>query len=166
MGAAGTSSPMDEALATTLAALARSDVTLVGADGSLVASTLTPDSAATLVAALARGGSLAVSDKVEEVASDDGPIWVAVAPVADAGTVLFSRAVAQELAALPGVRRSALLAGLLTLVLALGVGTLVAGSLTRPVRGLADASVRLADGDFTSPVSNPACELALRFFLG
>ena len=152
MGAAGTSSPMDEALATTLAALARSDVTLVGADGSLVASTLTPDSAATLVAALARGGSLAVSDKVEEVASDDGPIWVAVAPVADAGTVLFSRAVAQELAALPGVRRSALLAGLLTLVLALGVGTLVAGSLTRPVRGLADASVRLADGDFTSPV--------------
>jgi signal transduction histidine kinase len=158
MGAAGTSSPMDEALATTLAALARSDVTLVGADGSLVASTLTPDSAGTLIAALDRGGSVAVSDKVEEVSSELGPVWVAVAPVADAGTVLFSRAVDQELAALPGVRRSALLAGLLTLVLALGMGALVAGSLTRPVRGLADAAVRLADGDFTSPVPEARIE--------
>jgi signal transduction histidine kinase len=65
---------------------------------------------------------------------------------------LFSRTVDQELAVLPGVRRSALLAGLLTLVLALGVGAVVALSLSRPVRGLAAAAGRVAEGDFDAPV--------------
>jgi signal transduction histidine kinase len=79
-------------------------------------------------------------------------MWVASGDLAGAGTVLFSRSVDEELAALPAVRRSAMLAGLLTLVLALGVGTLVASTLTRPVRGLAAAAGRVAEGDFESPV--------------
>lgn len=160
MGGAGTSSPMDATLATTLAALARADVTVIGTDGSLVASTLDPDSAspADLVAAVHNGPSTPVSDKVLELETERGATWVAVAPVAGAGTVVFSRSVSEELAALPGVRRSALIAGLLTLVLALGVGVIVAGSLTRPVGGLAAASVRLADGDFAAPVPTSAID--------
>ena len=161
MGAAGTSSPMDEALATTLAALARADVTLFGADGSLVASTLEVDAATTLSEALDEAARRPASDKVDEVGSaDDAATWVAVAPVADAGTVVFSRAVAEELAVLPGVRRSAVLAGALTLVLALAVGGLVSLALARPVGGLATAAGRVAEGDFDAPVpSSPIEEL-------
>jgi signal transduction histidine kinase len=158
MGAAGTSSAVDETMATTLAALARADVTVVGADDALVASTIPPDSAALLVAAVRRGGGRAASEKVDEVWANGETVWVASAPLADAGTVLFSRAEREELAALPGVRRSALLAGGLTLVLALGVGALVAVSMSRPVRGLAAAAGRVAEGDFTSPVPSSRIE--------
>lgn len=160
MGAAGTSSPMDSTMATTLAALARSDVTLVGADGTLVASTLAADSAAALAAAVRAGSGRAASEKVDEVTVSGGTTWVAAAPVAEAGQVLFSRSADEELAVLPGVRRSALLAGGLTLILALGVGAVVALSLARPVGGLAAAAGRVAEGDFAAPVpSSPIEEL-------
>lgn len=158
MGAAGTSSPMDSTMATTLAALARADVTLIGADGSLVASTLPADSADVLAAAVAAARGRAVSEKVVEVSVTDGWAWVAAAPLAEAGTVLFSRAVDEELAVLPGVRRSAVLAGGLTLVLALGVGGIVALSLARPVGGLASAAGRVAEGDFAAPVPSSNIE--------
>jgi signal transduction histidine kinase len=161
LGAAGTSSAMDEAMATTLAALARADVTLLGADGSIVASTLEEADASALASELDRAVRSPASEKVDELARDDGSsTWVAVAPVADAGTVVFSRAVAEELAVLPGVRRSALLAGALTLVLALAVGGVVAFLLVRPVGGLATAAGRVAEGDFAAPVpSSPIEEL-------
>lgn len=151
-GAAGSSSPVDSSLATTLAALARSDVTLIGADGSLVASTLPTDSAQALAAAAADGAGRPENEKVREVVVQGDPVWVASGDLADAGTVVFSRSVDQELAALPGVRRGALLAGLLTLVLALGVGTVVAVNLSRPVTGLARAAAHVAEGDFEAPV--------------
>ncbi|MEK9502569.1 sensor histidine kinase [Gaopeijia maritima] len=152
MGIAGTSVPMDSTLATTLAALARADVTLIGADGRLVASTLSADTAQAVTSAVAAGAARALSEKVDEVMTGVGAIWVAPAEVPGAGTVLFTRAVDEELAALPGVRRSALLAGALTLVLALGVGVVVALSLARPVGGLAAAAGRVAEGDFAAPV--------------
>lgn len=152
MGIAGTSVPMDSTLTTTLAALARADVTLIGADGRLVASTLSADSALAVTSAVAAGIGRAVSEEVDEVATGVGATWVAPAEVPGAGTVLFTRAVDEELAALPGVRRSALLAGGLTLVLALGVGGIVALSLARPVGGLAAAAGRVAEGDFAAPV--------------
>jgi signal transduction histidine kinase len=161
-GAAGTSSAMDETMATTLAALARADVTLLGADGTLVASTLDPEAARRIALALETATRLPASDKVDELASPDAEsgTWVAVAPVADAGTVVFSRAVADELAVLPGVRRSAVLAGGLTLVLALAVGGIVALAFVRPVGGLATAAGRVAEGDFAAPVpSSPIEEL-------
>jgi signal transduction histidine kinase len=84
--------------------------------------------------------------------------WVARGDLADAGTVLFSRSVAEELSALPTVRGGALLAGLLTLALALSVGSLVAVALTRPVRGLAEAATRVAEGDFQAPVPSSRLE--------
>ncbi len=151
MGAAGAASPLAGELSTTLAALARADVTIVGADGSLVASTLDESAAQVLVESEARGGR-AETEKVQEVQVNGAATWVARGELAQAGIVLFSRSVEDELAALPGVRRGALLAGILTLVLALGVGSLFAVTLTRPVRGLAEAAGRVKEGDFRAPV--------------
>ncbi|HEX9887812.1 MAG TPA: HAMP domain-containing sensor histidine kinase [Longimicrobiales bacterium] len=152
LGAAGSSTPLDGAMATTLSSLARADVTILGRDGALVASTLDPAQASLLAGAATSAGGRDVTDKVREVAVAGAATWIAAAPVADAGTVLFSRTVAEELAALPGMRREALLAGLLTLVLALGVGFLVAATLARPVRGLAEAASRVSEGDFEAPI--------------
>jgi signal transduction histidine kinase len=152
MGAAGSASVLAEGLATSLAAVARADVTIVGADGAVVASTLDQDVALALVLTEASGVGRVETETVREVDVTGALMWVARGDLVGAGTVLFSRSVDEELAALPAVRRSAMLAGLLTLVLALGVGTLVASALTRPVRGLAEAAGRIAEGDFESPV--------------
>lgn len=152
MGAVGSATRLGETLATTLSALARADVTIVGADGGLVASTLDEPRAEALNQTVRAGEGRAETEKVSEFLVDAEPVWVARGGLEGAGTVLFSRSVDEELGALPGVRRGALLAGLLTLVLALSVGSLVAIGLTRPVRGLARAATRVAQGDFEAPV--------------
>jgi signal transduction histidine kinase len=152
MGAAGSASVLDATMATALSALARADVTLLGPEGSLVASTLDSTYARSLGAAALSGTGRQENETVREILVGDDPVWVASGELGDAATVVFSRIVSEELAALPGVRRSALLAGLITLGLALGVGTLVAAGLSRPVRGLAQAAARVAEGDFEAPV--------------
>jgi len=157
LGAAGSWTPLDSTTATALSALARSDVTIVGSDDSVVASTLDSTSARELAVAAAAGGRPA-SDHVSEVLVAGAPVWVARGVLAGAGAVLFSRAEAKELAALPGVRRGAVVAGLLTLVLALFVGALVAVSLSRPARALARAADRVAQGDFQAPVPTSRVE--------
>ncbi|MGD8322267.1 MAG: HAMP domain-containing protein, partial [Gemmatimonadota bacterium] len=158
LGAVGASQDLDATLATTLSALARADVTLVGPDGALVASTLDSLQAPALVAAVAEEPGRPVTDEVREVSVGGQPQWVARGAMAGAATVLFSRSVSKELAALPGVRRGALLAGLLTLLLAGGVGTLLAMALARPVRGLAEAADRVSEGDFEAPVPHSRVE--------
>lgn len=158
IGAAGSATDLGQGLATTLSALARADVTIVGPDGSTVASTLDPPDSEALVQAEARGAPLAQGEKIREVSAAGEATWLARGDLGDAGTVLFSRTVAEELHALSAVRGGALLAGLLTLGLALGVGSLVALALTRPVRGLAEAAGRVAEGDFDSPVPRSRLE--------
>jgi two-component system NtrC family sensor kinase len=157
LGAAGSWTPLDSTTATALSALARSDVTIVGSDNSVVASTLDSASARDLAAAAAAGGR-PESHGVSEVLVAGAPVWVARGEMAGAGAVLFSRAEEKELAALPGVRRGAVLAGLLTLVLALLVGALVATSLSRPAQALAKAADRVAQGDFQAPVPTSRVE--------
>jgi len=152
LGAAGSESLLDERLATTLAALARADVTLVGPDGSLVASTLSADSAVAVADEVRAGRVRSRTDKVLEAVVFGQPVWVATGAMGDVASVIFSRSVSDELAALPGVRRGALLAGLLTLGLALGVGMLVAAAIARPVSQLAEAATRVSEGDFGAPV--------------
>jgi signal transduction histidine kinase len=158
LGAAGSATVLDEVLATSLAALARAAVTILGPEGSLVASTLPDEEAGALGAAVLAGHGVARTDKVEEVTVEGEAEWVARGDLSEAGTVVFSRKVSEELAALPGVRRGALLAGLLTLVLALSVGSLVALWLIRPVRGLAQAADRISEGDFGAPVPTARVE--------
>jgi len=157
-GAAGSTSPLGPSLANTLAGLSRADVTVLGPSGDLVATTLDTIEAAALGSALLLGGEATQHEKVVELALDAHSYWVARGDLAGAGIVLFSRAVDEELAALPGVRRSGILAGILTLVLALTVGALVAMALARPVRALALAADRVSEGDFEAPVPGSRLE--------
>lgn len=158
VGAAGSERLLDASLATTLSALARADVTIIGADGSLVASTLDSLDARVLGTTVSGGRGLPETEKVQLVSVSGEDLWVAGGDLGQAATVFFSRSVDQELAALPGVRRGALLAGFLTLGLALAVGTLVAVALARPVRGLAEAADRVSEGDFDAPVPHSRLE--------
>jgi signal transduction histidine kinase len=158
IGAAGSATDLGQGLATALSALARADVTIVGPDGSTVASTLDPSDSDALVRAEARGAPLAPEESILEVSAAGEATWLARGDLGNAGTVLFSRTVAEELRAVSAVRGGALLAGLLTLALSLGVGSLVAVALTRPVRGLAEAAGRIAEGDFESPVPSSRLE--------
>lgn len=150
-GAAGVAAAMDQVVASTLAGLTRSEVTILGPAGEVAASTATPPLPPE-VADSAR--SWQEGEGVHEVALGDDRLWVAAAPLGDVGTVLFTRRASQELAILPQLRRGALLAGLLALGLALLVGALVSVTLTRPVRTLARASERLAEGDFEAPLKS------------
>ncbi len=158
VGAVGSERLLDSSLATTLAALTRADVTLIGADGALVGSTLDSLTARRLGTAMRDGEGVPETEKVRLVSVVDEPLWVAGGSLGQAATVLFSRSVSQELAALPGVRKGALLAGLLTLGLALAVGTLVGVALARPVRALAEAADRVSEGDFDAPVPHSRIE--------
>jgi len=152
LGAAGSMSAFDNELANTLAGLARSDVTVLSPGGSVVATTFDTLMAVELGSALMHGEGTPETDKVDLLTLGGSEYWVARGDLPGAGQVIFSRSVAEELAALPGVRRSFVLAGLITLVLALGVGAAVAVLMVRPVRGLALAADRVTEGDFTAPV--------------
>jgi signal transduction histidine kinase len=158
VGAVGSERLLDASLATTLSALARADVTLLGADGALVATTLDTLHARALGVAVRDGRGRPETEKVRAVDVAGELLWVAGGSIGPVATVLFSRSASKELAALPGVRRGALLAGLLTLGLALAVGTLVAVALARPVRGLAQAAARVSEGDFDAPVPHSRLE--------
>lgn len=157
-GAAGAMAALGGDLATTLAGLARSDVTILGPDGTVVASTLEPALAAELGDSASRGDGKPESDDVDALMVDGGEYWVAQGDLPGAGRVIFSRAVADELAALPGIRRSLEIAGMVTLLLALGVGAVVAALMLRPVRGLALAADRVTAGDFEAPVPESRVE--------
>ncbi len=157
-GAAGSMAALGGDLANTLAGLARSDVTILGPEGRVVASTLEPALAAELGDATSRGEGTAESEHVDALVVDGAEYWVAQGELPGAGRVVFSRAVADELAALPGIRRSLEIAGMVTLLLALGVGAVVAVLMLRPVRGLALAADRVTAGDFEAPVPESRVE--------
>ncbi len=155
LGLAGVALAFDTRTAEILSGLTRADVVLAGSDGSIVASTLDPGVAATVAAA---GGRPATDESgksvtVEIAAADGTRLWSAAAPLGEAGTVYFVRSAARELAALPRLRRAALIAGGLALLVTLLVGSLLARALSRPVTALADASAGLAAGDFGTPLS-------------
>lgn len=153
-GAAGVVAPVGPSTAGALAGLTRSDVVLLGPHGTVVTATGDPE-IGELLADSARawrgdGG-------VHGLTGPSGARhWAAVAPLGDAGSAVFLRSVAEETAVLPGLRRSAVLAALVALAVALLLGGLLAVRTARPVRALATASRRLAGGDFDAPVPGSA----------
>ena len=151
--AAGVAAPMDGESAATLAALTRSDVVVLTPDGAVSATTVDSTVAAG-VARLAVGWTS--DDGVHELSFGGAPLWAVVAPLSDAGGVAFVRSVDQEMAAIPDMRRAGVLAALVAILLTAGVGALYAMALARPVRQLASAAGRLADGDFTAPLPRSA----------
>jgi len=153
LGIAGVALPFDTRIAEILAGLTRSDVVLVGPDGSIVASTLEPDLA---VAVRTAGGEPRLDDagkaSTVEIGTSRGRLWSVAASLDTAGTAYFVRFADRELAALPRLRRAALIAGGLALIVTLLVGSMVASGLARPVSDLATASTGVASGDFEAPL--------------
>jgi signal transduction histidine kinase len=154
-GAAGVSRPFDRDMAETLAGLTRSDVVLV-APGGVVAGATVAD---TLADALALRAARA--DSVSEVRIGSGRFLVAAAPLAPGAKVLFVRDLGRELALVPRLRRVLAASGALALAVTLLLGAVLAGRVTAPVRTLADAADRLADGDFDATVT-PSGALEVR----
>lgn len=154
-GAAGVSRPFDRDMAETLAGLTRSDVVLV-APGGVVAGATMGD---TLADALALRAARA--DSVSEVRIGSGRFLVAAAPLAPGAKVLFVRDLGRELALVPRLRRVLAASGALALAVTLLLGAVLAGRVTAPVRTLADAADRLADGDFDATVT-PSGALEVR----
>ncbi|MDX1567825.1 MAG: HAMP domain-containing sensor histidine kinase [Longimicrobiales bacterium] len=149
-GAVGVAAPMDEAAATTLAGLTRSEVVILRPDGTLAASTAEQE----IAEVVAAGTDSPTSDGAVRSLDfgDAGTYWAVTAPLGGGGRVVFLRSRQEELAVLPRIRRGAVLGGGLALVLALGIGVLIARSISRPVRSLAGAAERLAEGDFDVPL--------------
>lgn len=158
LGAAGSMTTFDEELANTLAGLARSDVTVLSPVGAVMATTFDSVMAAELGVAVARGQGRPESDEVDALLLNGAEYWVARGELPGVGQVIFSRSAAAELAALPGIRRSYAISGLIMLVLAIGVGAAVAVLMLRPVRGLAVAADRVTAGDFDAPVPTSRVE--------
>ncbi|MDX1673284.1 MAG: HAMP domain-containing sensor histidine kinase [Longimicrobiales bacterium] len=146
-GAAGVAIPVDAATAGTLAGLTASDVVITAGD-TVVATTVEPELARSLAGSVPGPGG-----GVREVEVAGRSYWATASPLGEVGRVIFAVDVARELAILPELRRGALLAGALALVLALVLGAVVATGVSRPVRGLARAADRLAQGDFDAPLA-------------
>ena len=151
LGAAGVYESLDESGAAALSGLTRSEVVVVRTDGSVTASTLDPNLASEITALY---GSR--TDVEEVLLSDGSRWWVACEALDDSGRVLFARSADTALAILPRLQRGAFVALGLALLFALLIGTLVAGAAARPVGALAEASERLAGGDFQAPVPRSA----------
>jgi signal transduction histidine kinase len=155
IGVAGVALALDAQAAEVLAGLTHSDVVLVGQDGSVVASTVAPEVAAAIVGAgfSTTPGAVAEAVEVTEIqVGDQERYWSTAAPLGEAGMAFFVRSASRELAALPRLRRAALIAGALALLFTLLVGSVVARGMSRPVRALAGASQDLAAGNFDAPL--------------
>jgi len=153
LGIAGVALPLDTRIAEILSGLTRSDVVLVGPGGAMVASTLQPP----LATAVSAGGGeprLDESGKAStvEIATSEGRLWSVAASLGSAGTAYFVRFADRELAALPRLRKAALAAAGLALIVTLLVGSMVASRLARPLSELATASKGVASEDFEAPL--------------
>jgi two-component system, NtrC family, sensor kinase len=153
IGTAGVASPVGEAEAGLLSGLTRATVTIVHADGRVVATT-GPD---VLARTLARAPRPA--DTVATVTADGRLYLASWAPLGargTAGAVVFARDRREELALLPQLRRIAAASALAALALALIVGAVVARWIARPVEALALAADQLASGRFAAPIDASA----------
>jgi signal transduction histidine kinase len=154
LGAAGVAAPVDATTAGTLAGLTAAEVVILAGD-SVVAATVD----GTLPTAIARAASAFPADgQVREAVVDGRRHWLASKSLGSVGRVVFALDSSRELAILPALRRGALLAGVLAVSLALLLGAVVATGVARPVRGLALAADRLADGDFHAPLERSRVE--------
>lgn len=150
VGAAGVAAPLDDDEVTTLKGLVRSDVVIATAGGdTVVASTIDTARARRLLAVVDHRRD---SSAAQEVSVEGERYLVVSARLADAGVAFFVRAVAQELAILPTLRRTAALSALGATALALLLGASMAMRVSRPVRELALAASATAQGRFDAPL--------------
>ena len=154
LGAAGVLETLDEASVAALAGLTSSDVTIDSRSSGSDVSTLDSARADALVRAVRERPD---GEAVLEVQLPDGSLWwVTTAALGSSSRALFARSVEQELSVLPRLRLGAAVAAGLALIVALLLGTLAARAIARPVHALAEASERLAAGDFAAPLPDSA----------
>ncbi|MGI9628714.1 MAG: ATP-binding protein [Longimicrobiales bacterium] len=150
VAAAGGATPFDGSEAGTLAGLTHTGVSFVvdGPDTPVATTTLT-DSVAVAIA------SAMMEEPLDSVASIDvdGEEYFALAGQFQPDLrIVFARSLEQELAVLPELQLSALVAGAGALGVALLAAALFSGWVSMPVGSLASAADRLAAGDFEAPV--------------
>jgi len=150
IGAAGVAIELSDASAGLLAGLARSDIVILGARGQPTAAT-TRDSATMLIARAAAAWPR--DSAVHEVRVAGTRYLATIAPLGDMGRIVFVRDLSRDLGVMPKLRLLAALSGGGALLLGLVLGTVLALALARPVRSLADASDRVAKGDFSAPLA-------------
>lgn len=150
VGAAGMASVIDERAAGLLSGLTRSGVVFVN-DLTHRAAASTLDSAAT-AAIIAAVPSSPRNGSPREVLAGDNRFLAVAAPLGGVGTVVFTRALRDELAVLPELRRLALLSAAAALVLAVLLGAALTSRVSRPVRQLASAADSFARGSLGAPL--------------
>ncbi len=150
IGWGGVAAPLDSVLAATLADITGSDVIVLAPSGERLASTLEP---ATAGALSALAGADLQPKEVRSVRVAAGRYWISSVGLRVEGRLLFARSAVAELALLPGLRRAAGVGGLIALALAQAAGAVLAAFVARPVRQLARAADRLAEGDFDAPLT-------------
>ncbi|MBC7791177.1 MAG: HAMP domain-containing protein [Anaerolineae bacterium] len=150
IGAAGVAIALSDASAGLLAGLARSDIVILGALGQPTAAT-TRDSATMLIARAAAAWPR--DSAVHEIRVAGTRYLATIAPLGDMGRIVFVRDLSRDLGVMPKLRLLAALSGGAALLLGLVLGTVLALALARPVRSLADASDRVARGDFSAPLA-------------
>ncbi|HEX2189187.1 MAG TPA: ATP-binding protein [Longimicrobiaceae bacterium] len=132
------------------------DLALLVGD-SLIASTL-PDSLHRELQALdLPGGMRAGTIARRKLGGESYQYLVVSLPTRGSrATVLLLRPVGNELRVVTGIVRSLLGVGIVALLLALGLALVVARIVARPAQALAEASARLARGDFRAPLPSPS----------
>jgi len=159
MGAAGFAIPINEDAARVLAGLTRSDVVILAGPGAIVsATTLGASRTSDVTAAIRRAADMYREPR--EIASGHERLLVtsmAIGTAGTAGTVAFVRAVDDELAVLPSLRRLAITFGAVSFFAALLLGIWFTTQITKPVQQLSRAARAFGAG--TSDVELPRSRL-------
>ena len=154
LAAAGSFTPFNGAEAGTLAGLTRAGVMFLSAEDSprAVESTL-PDSTTDAILPVMADAPL---DSVMVIDIGNDQYMALAANLRPGLRIVFARNVGEELAVLPGLQQTGLLALAGALLLALILAALLAARISRPVVSLADAADRLTQGDHKAPIPNSA----------
>jgi signal transduction histidine kinase len=121
---------------------------------SLIGTTLSDSAAARLDRAELRGLRTANNAAARQILADQAYMAAAVAlPVRGLPTsAVFLRPITQELEVATAIKRSLFGIGFAALVMALVLAAVISRIVARPAQALADASARMARGDFSAPL--------------
>ena len=146
IGAAGVTLPLDDEEVIGLKGLLRADLIIAAAPGEFVSATTLDTALATAI--LARMRSPAGDTLTREIEVADARYLVVRTKLANAGSATFVRSIAQELAVLPALRRTAAIASTAAVAVALLLAAWLSRRISRPVRQLAAAAEAIGAGSF------------------
>ena len=149
IGAAGGSTPMDDDEARTLSGLTDTEVVVVDADGVAAGSSLSDTVTATMAPTLA---ALASVDSLIALEAGGRPYLATSGELPGGVSVFFLRDVDREMAIVPELQRSILMASAVALGVAIVLGGFFSTAVASPVADLADAADHFRAGDVARPL--------------